>query len=134
MNVQVIERDGQPEYAVVPYDEWRRLLGLLGLAEEAGDIRDAERAMRELENGEDELITGEMLDRLLNGEPPVRVWREHRGLTQAQLAKHAGVTQGAVAQIESGKRRGSVDLLRKLAATLEVDVDDLIPGSEAGTD
>ena len=125
MNVQVIERDGKPEYAVVPYEEWQRLLEL---AEEAEDIRDAEQAMRELENGEDELIPGEMVSRLLDGEPPVRVWREHRGLTQAQLAERAGVTQGAVAQIESGKRRGSVDLLRKLAAALEVDVDDLIWG------
>jgi len=123
MNVQVIERDGKPEYAVVPYEEWQRLLEL---AEEAEDIRDAEQAMRELENGEDELIPGEMVARLLDGEPPVRVWREHRGLTQAQLAERAGVTQGAVAQIESGKRRGSVDLLRKLAAALGVDVDDLI--------
>jgi len=123
MNVQVIERDGKPEYAVVPYDEWQRLLEL---AEEAEDIRDAEQAMRELENGEDELISGEMVARLLDGEPPVRVWREYCGLTQAQLAERAGVTQGAVAQIESGKRRGSVDLLRKLAAALAVDVDDLI--------
>ena len=123
MNVQVIERDGKPEYAVVPYEEWRRLLEL---AEEAEDIRDAEQAMRELEHGEDELIPGEMVGRLLDGEPPVRVWREHRGLTQAQLAERAGVTQGAVAQIESGKRRGSIDLLRKLADALGVDVDDLI--------
>ena len=97
---------------------------------EAEDIRDADRAMRELERGEDELIPGEMVARLLDGEPPVKVWREHRGLTQAQLAERAGVTQGAVAQIESGKRRGSVDLLRKLAAALEVDVDDLIFGEE----
>ena len=123
MNVQVIERDGKPEYAVVPYDEWQRLLEL---AEEAEDIRDAEQAMRELERGEDELVPGEIVGRLLDGEPPVRVWREHRGLTQAQLAERAGVTQGAVAQIESGKRRGSVDLLRKLAGALNLDLDDLV--------
>ena len=128
MNVQVIERDGKPEYAVVPYDEWRRLVEL---AEEAADIRDAEQAMRELERGEDELVPGEIVARLLDGEPPVRVWREYRGLTQAQLAERADITQGAVAQIESGKRRGSVDLLRKLAAALEVEVDDLIWDEEA---
>lgn len=123
MNVQVIERDGKPEYAVVPYEEWRRLLER---AEEAEDVRDADRAMHELENGDDELIPGEIVHRLIEGEPPLRVWREHRGLTQAELAEKTGVTQGAVAQLESGKRRGSVELLRKMAATLQIDLDDLI--------
>ena len=125
--VQFIERDGKREYAVVPIEIYR---DLLEKAEMLEDIRDFDEAMRELERGEDELIPGEMVARLLDGEPPVKVWREHRGLTQAQLAERAGVTQGAVAQIESGKRRGSVDLLRKLAAALEVDVDDLIFGEE----
>jgi len=122
--VQFIERDGKPEYAVVPIDTYRDLLEKAEMLEE---IRDFDEAVRELENGEDELIPGELVDRLLDGEPPVRVWREHRGLTQAQLAARAGVTQGAVAQIESGARQGSVELLRKLAAALNVDLDDLVP-------
>lgn len=121
--IQYIERDGRREYAVVPIDTYR---SLLEKAEMLDDIRDFDEALRELEHGEDELIPGEVVHRLIDGEPPVRVWREHRGLSQAQLAKQAGVTQGAVAQLESGSRRGSVTLLRKLAIALDVDMDDLV--------
>ena len=121
--IQYIERDGRREYAVVPIDAYRLLLEK---AEMLDDIRDFDEALRELENGEDELVPGEVVHRLIDGEPPVRVWREHRGLTQAQLAEQAGVTQGAVAQLESGQRRGSVALLGKLARALNLDVDDLV--------
>ncbi len=123
MSVQVIERDGKPEYAVVPYEEWQRLLAL---AEEVEDIRAAERAMQALASGEDERLPAEVVHALLEGAPPLRVWREHRGLSQTRLAERAGVTQGAIAQIESGRRKGSVHLLRKLARALEIDVDDLV--------
>ncbi len=34
--VQIIERDGRPEYAVVPFDDYKRLLAL---AEDAEEIR-----------------------------------------------------------------------------------------------
>ncbi len=121
--VQFIERDGKREYAVVPIDTYRTLLEKAEMLEEIQDFDDA---VRELEKGEDELIPGEVVERLVKGEPPLRVWREFRGFTQAQLAQRAGVSQGAVAQIESGKRRGSIALLRKLAVALDLDTDDLI--------
>ena len=47
-------------------------------------------------------------------------------LTQAQPAERAGITQGVVAQLESGKRRSSAALLGKLAGALNLDVDDLV--------
>ena len=121
--VQIIERDGAPEYAVVPYAEWRRLLEL---AEDAEDIAAYDQAIGELERGEDELIPSEVVHALLDGESPLRVWREYRGLSQAALATQAGVTQGAIAQIEGGSRKGSVKTLRLIARTLGVDLDDLV--------
>jgi len=36
MNIQIIEHDGVPEYAVVPFDEWESIMGRL---EELEDIR-----------------------------------------------------------------------------------------------
>ena len=81
-----------------------------------------------LARGEEETIPAPVVDRLLAGEPPVRVWREHRGLTQAQLAEAAGVTQSMVAMIERGDRRGTVDTLTVIARALKVDLDDLASG------
>ena len=53
--------------------------------------------------------------------------RKARQLTQAELAKQAGIKQAYVSQIESGERKGTTTVLRKLAAALDCDIDDL-PG------
>ena len=57
---------------------------------------------------------------------PVRVWREYRGLTQRELAEKAGLAQAYIAQIETGRRKGTVDVYKRLAEALRVDIDDLV--------
>lgn len=124
MSAQIIEREGKPEYAVLPYDEY---LTLLALAEEAQDAADAREAMRELASGEDEAIPAEVANRLLYGdEHPLKVWREYRGLTQESLGRAAGVGKSYISQIEAGNKSGSAKVLKKLAETLRVDMDDLV--------
>lgn len=66
-----------------------------------------------------------VVDRLIAGENPVRVWRKHRGLSLRQLAEHAGVGIGYLSQMENGERKGTVETLKKIAAALDVDLDDL---------
>ncbi|WP_028491799.1 helix-turn-helix transcriptional regulator [Thioalkalivibrio sp. ALE19] len=123
--VQIIERDGKPEYAVVPIDTYERLVAS---AEKAEDIRTFDRAMVELERGEDEVVPEAVAQRLLAGdEHPMRVWREHRGLTQESLATAAGVGKSYISQLEAGRKSGSVDAMRRIAAILEVDIEDLLP-------
>lgn len=123
--VQIIERDGKPEYAVVPIDTYERLVAS---AEKAEDIRTFDRAMVELERGEDEVVPEAVAQRLLAGdEHPMRVWREHRGLTQDSLATAAGVGKSYISQLEAGSKSGSVDAMRRIAAILEVDIEDLLP-------
>lgn len=122
MKPQIINKDGKPEYAVVPYDEYRRLVED---AEMLADIRDFDSARKALVTGGEELIPAEVVDRLLDGENAVRVWREYRRLSAGDLAKACGVTASAISQIESGKRKSSVTLLKKIARTLNVDLDTL---------
>ena len=121
-NIQLIERDGKPEWAVLPYDEY---LKLLEQAEMLEDIRDYDIAKAELENGGDELIPSEVVEALLDGENPIKVWREYRGLTQQQLADTAGISKPYLSQIETGKRKGTVDILSAIAKALNVSLDDL---------
>jgi DNA-binding XRE family transcriptional regulator len=121
-NIQLIERDGKPEWAVLPYDEY---LKLLEQAEMLEDIRDYDIAKAELENGEDELIPSEVVEALLDGENPIKVWREYRGQTQQQLADTAGISKPYLSQIETGKRKGTVDILSAIAKALNVSLDDL---------
>ena len=73
-----------------------------------------------------EPLTVDEATRLIDGEEPVKVWREKRGMTQRTLAAAAGVSHGVLADIERGTKTGSVDTLRKLAHELKVDLDTLV--------
>ena len=126
-NIQLIERDGKPEWAVLPYEEY---LALLEQAEELEDIRDYDAAKAALERGEDELIPGEVVYAILDGENPIKVWREYRGLTQQQLADKAGISKPYLSQIETGKRKGATDILSAIAKALNVSLDDVVKRAE----
>ena len=52
--------------------------------------------------------------------------RTELGMTQEQLAKEIGVTQGAVAQWEKGLTHPSFEILPKLAKTLKITLEELI--------
>ena len=67
----------------------------------------------------------ELIERLLAGEHPLRVWRKHRGLSREALSARAGVSPSYLTEIETGKKPGSFGAISKLAAALEVPLDDL---------
>jgi len=124
MSIQIIEKAGKPEYAVIPYAEYQELLEM---AQESGDIRDAELAMAEISAGEDESIPADIARRLISGaEHPLKVWREYRGFTQEGLGKEAGIGKSYVCQIEAGTKTGSTKVLKALGRALQIEVDDLL--------
>ena len=108
---------------VIPLAEYHRLPEC---AEDIADIEAYDRAKARLASGEDELIPSGMVDRMLDGENAVQVWREYRGITTKALAAAAGVSALYLSQIEAGKREGSIATMKKLAAALKVTVDDLV--------
>ncbi|MEX0852169.1 MAG: helix-turn-helix transcriptional regulator [Bauldia sp.] len=68
----------------------------------------------------------EAMKRILSGEGPVRVWRDVRGMTQGELAAKAGIKPNYLSMIEGGERRGSPATLKRIAAALDVDMEELI--------
>jgi DNA-binding XRE family transcriptional regulator len=127
-NVQIIEKDGHPEWAVIPYADYRRLVDLVADIEDARDINAFRTALSE---GREDLVPGSVVTRILDGESPLRVWREYRGLTQQALADAANVGKSYISQIESGKKTGTADTLGRLARTLKIDLEDLVGSSIA---
>jgi DNA-binding XRE family transcriptional regulator len=121
MRIERITRGGK-EFAILPMD---RLKKLMDDAAMLADVKAYDAAKARLERGEDELIPLEMTERRLAGERAVKIWREHRGMTQEALAKAAGVSRPMIAAIEAGHKRGGVATLKKLAAALRIDLDDL---------
>lgn len=99
---------------------------LIEAAEDGADHAAVAQFRQRLAAGEEALISSELVDRLLGGENRIRVWREHRGLTMAALAAQAGIAQPFLSQIETGKRDGTVETLRKIADALSVTIDDLV--------
>ena len=123
MNVQIIEKDGRPEWAVIPHEEYQHLLEE---AEMLQDIRDYDAVKSALARGEEELIPSQVTYALLDGDNPIRVWREYRGLTQQQVANEAGISKPYLSQLESGQRKGTTEVLGAIARALNVSLDDLV--------
>ena len=122
--VQIIEREGQPEWAVLSYEAYLQLTEDSGMLE---DIRDYDAVKTAIEQGKEELVSGEVTFALLDGENPVKVWREYRGLTQQQLAEEAQISTPYLSQIETGKRTGTTEVLLTVAKALKVTLDDIVP-------
>jgi len=118
----IITTPNGDQMAVIPLTEYERLIEA---AEDLADVRAYDEVMRRLASGEEELVPAALVNRILDGENTLRVWREYRGLTVKQLAERAGVSAPFVSQIETGQREGSVDTMRKLAQVLKISLDDL---------
>jgi ribosome-binding protein aMBF1 (putative translation factor) len=100
---------------------------LVRQAENAADAMQIREAEARVAAGEDEYVPVELTQRLMAGEVPVRVWRQHRGLSARSLAVRAGISAAYLSQIETGKKPGSFEAMAKLARALGVDMEDLEP-------
>lgn len=122
MSAQFIEIEGK-QVVIIPADDYRVLLEK---AEMLDDVAAYDRAKDALAAGDDELVPAVVANAILDGESPVRIWRQHREMSQVQLAEATGISQAYLAQIETGKREGTLTLYRSLADALGIDLDDLV--------
>jgi DNA-binding XRE family transcriptional regulator len=95
-DIQIIhDRNGAPAFVVLPYADWL--------------------ASRDRQEN---LVPNEVVNLTFDHDwSPMRAWREHLGLTQAEVAARANMTQGAYAQMEnSAKPRRAT--LKKIATAM----------------
>lgn len=112
---QVIEQGGKPAFAVVPYD--------IFVEEVLGGVEPV--ALPESEHGP--LIPHGVVRRnAIDGVSMIQAWREHRGLTQSDLANRMGVTQSAVSQMERTGARPHRATLEKAADAMGLVIDQLL--------
>lgn len=101
-NIQIINGpDGKPAFVVIPYADY--------VAEH---------------NTDRNLIPHDVVSRTVDGATPVRAWREHLGLTQADMADRLGISQPAYAQQE-GSDRLRKSSREKIAAALGINAEQL---------
>lgn len=105
MQHDLVHIQGKP-YVLVPLHEYRSMSSTAALAPD---------------------LPEDVADRLyVRAENPVRVLRKYRGLMQAELAEISGISRPYLAEIETGRKEGSVTALKNLAAALQVDIGQII--------
>ena len=93
--------DGKP-FVLVPMHEYRRLTANMP--------------------GETDLPDA-VLDQLATGlHHPVKILRKYRGLTQNDLAQAARLSRPYLTEIETGKKAGSISVMKAIATALNVNV------------
>ncbi|MGK8438333.1 helix-turn-helix domain-containing protein [Ectopseudomonas hydrolytica] len=100
MTVQIISRDGEPEYAVLPWGEYQALMQAAGRQEHA------------------EPAAAQPVDALKPSLKQLQALREAKGLSPEALARSVGISPHYLAMIERGERRPDAAILRSLAWTL----------------
>ncbi|WP_411032969.1 helix-turn-helix domain-containing protein [Shinella sp. BYT-45] len=103
---------------------------LVEAAEMLADVAAYDRAKARIAAGEDEMIPAEFVYRMMDGESPLRVWREFRNLSAKDLAAQAGISTAYLSEIETGKKEGSISVLKSIAKALGIDLDDLFWGED----
>jgi transcriptional regulator with XRE-family HTH domain len=107
------------EMVILPAAEYARLKLL---AEEGADLTAAHEVLARIEAGEG-TMPGEVLDLIVDEDlHPIAAWRRHRGLSQAQLAERAGLSQVWVSRIEQRGGYGSRATRRRLAEALHAPI------------
>ncbi|QIH10075.1 MULTISPECIES: helix-turn-helix transcriptional regulator [Pseudomonas] len=106
MDIQIIERDGEPEYAVLPWAQYQALLAAAGLTEQAPQTADVAQAAAST--------------RSLPGLDQLRNLREGKGIAIEALARKVGISPSYLALIESGERQPDAAIRRSLAWELTV--------------
>ena len=101
--------------------EYNALLARMEDLEDSLDILRAQETGQSADAWPDALVK-----RMLAGEHPLRLWREHRGLTLDALSRAAGIAAGYLSEIETGKKPGSAASLKKCAVVLKINLDDLV--------
>lgn len=95
-------------------------------AELQQDIQDYDNAKAALDRGEEELIPSEVVYAIMDGANSIKVWREYRGMTQQLLAEQVGISVPYLSQLETEKRKGSLEVIAAIAKALDVSVDLLV--------
>lgn len=113
MGIQVISRDGQPEYAVVPWEQYQQLLAAAGQVQPAGasPVSSSVTGAATVQASTPDALPGfEDLQRL----------REAKGLAGEALARAVGISPSYLTMIERGEREPDAAIKRSLAWELGV--------------
>jgi DNA-binding XRE family transcriptional regulator len=116
IKIQTIYQSGAPAFVVLPYEDFAR-----EHPAEAAQIRPLHPRIPEGDAVPHEVVS-KHLDQDITY---LRAWREYLGLTQAEVAEKAGITQAALSQMENGESRLRKATKGKLARAMGINLEQL---------
>ncbi len=105
---QIITKEGKPVFAVIPWEEYQNLIRNQAEPDET-----------------DVWFPNEVVKANARGASLIKAWREYFGLTQNELAARTGLQQSAMARLERSDSIPRKSTLAKLAATMELSIEQL---------
>ncbi|MFZ1398403.1 MAG: helix-turn-helix transcriptional regulator [Candidatus Promineifilaceae bacterium] len=99
INHQIVEKDGQPIFVLVPYDEYLTMVKL----DEAVTVPQA-------------VVEKHVLEEM----SLIRAWREHLNLSQQDVAQKMGISQSAYSQMEKPEANLRRITVNKIARALGI--------------
>ena len=116
MTIEIIKRNGE-DYVVIPYNSYEKLRED---AEMLWDIRSYDLAKKDCQ----ETFPADIVYAIaLYGENPVKVYREYRQLSLAELAQNTNVSLQSLQGIEDDIHVATDEDLKAIANTLQIDID-----------
>jgi DNA-binding XRE family transcriptional regulator len=104
---------------------------LIERLEEAADIAALDDLDARIAVGGEEALAdylpADLVERLVAGESPIRIWREHRRLSISDLAQAVDLAPSYVSEIENGSNPGSLAATAKIARALRIPLENLVP-------
>lgn len=119
INPQFIKAPDGSELVVITRAEYDALVNRLDEDEEDVAIFDAR--MAELQSGGAAALPREVAQLMLNGDSLLKALRKWRDQTQLYLEFKTGLSQSYISDLESGKKQGTPETLRKIADALQIE-------------
>ena len=101
IDLQIIKENGKPAFAVIPYNEFLRLVE------------------------PEPTIPHEVVSMTIREDMSlIKAWRKYLGLSQTEVAKRMGITQAGLSQIENSDRH-KPGTLKQIAKALDLTLEQL---------
>jgi DNA-binding XRE family transcriptional regulator len=116
---QIIRSPSGEEMVIIPRAEYEALVAA-ARNEDEDDIAVYDARKAELAASGDGLLPQSVSEAMLRGDSLLRALRRWRHMSQCELAAKAKVGQGYISDLESRRRAGALETLRRLAQALDV--------------
>lgn len=119
-NISYIEDSHGKKAVVISLESYE------AIREELEELEDIKSYIDNKDTREETLPFKLVQELIESDESKVKLMRKHRNLSLTALARKADITEGYLSQIENSKRKGTIEIFKRLAKGLDIDIDLII--------